>query len=142
VAASSFLTNHARVLLCVAHDPGVRLRGIAARTGVTERTAYGTVADLTEAGLRHGECPVVIGGSLPRSTSSVMHEIHPGISRSRDAGRIVNDLVNYCWSGRELKRMRTGTSGFRDGSPTRTWAWTWAIVAPVKLQLPLRTPRP
>ena len=46
----SFLTNHARVLLCIAHDPGVRLRDIAARTGVTERTAYGIVADLTAAG--------------------------------------------------------------------------------------------
>jgi len=38
------------VLLCIAHDPGVRLRDIAARTGVTERTAYGIVTDLTEAG--------------------------------------------------------------------------------------------
>ena len=46
----SFLTDHARVLLCIAHDPGVRLRDIAARTGVTERTAYGIVTDLTEAG--------------------------------------------------------------------------------------------
>ena len=46
----SFLTNHARVLLCIAHDPGVRLRDIAARTGVTERSAYGIVTDLTEAG--------------------------------------------------------------------------------------------
>ena len=46
----SFLTNHARVLLCIAHDPGVRLRDIADRTGVTERTAYGIVTDLTEAG--------------------------------------------------------------------------------------------
>jgi hypothetical protein len=36
------------MLLCIAHDPGVRLRDIAARTGVTERTAYGI--DLTEAG--------------------------------------------------------------------------------------------
>jgi predicted DNA-binding transcriptional regulator YafY len=50
VAGWSFLTNHARVLLCIAHDPGVRLRDIAARTGVTERTAYGIVTDLTEAG--------------------------------------------------------------------------------------------
>jgi predicted transcriptional regulator len=50
VADWSFLTNHARVLLCIAHDPGVRLRDIAARTGVTERTAYGVVTDLTEAG--------------------------------------------------------------------------------------------
>ena len=46
----SFLTNHARVLLCIAHDPGVRLRDIAAGVGVTERTAYGIVTDLTEAG--------------------------------------------------------------------------------------------
>jgi hypothetical protein len=50
VADWSFLTNHARVLLCIAHDPGVRLRDIAARTGVTERTAYGIVTDLTAAG--------------------------------------------------------------------------------------------
>ena len=42
-----FLANHARVLLCTAHDPGVRLRGIAARTGITGRTAYGIVTDLT-----------------------------------------------------------------------------------------------
>ena len=50
VADWSFLTNHARVLLCIAHDPGVRLRDIAARTGVTERTAYGIVTDLAGAG--------------------------------------------------------------------------------------------
>jgi DNA-binding transcriptional ArsR family regulator len=46
----SFLTNHARVLLCIARDPGVRLRDIAATLGITERTAFGVVADLTEAG--------------------------------------------------------------------------------------------
>ena len=50
VADWSFLTNHARVLLCIAHDPGVRLRDIAARTSVSERTAYGIVTDLTKAG--------------------------------------------------------------------------------------------
>jgi hypothetical protein len=45
-----FLTNHARVLLCIAHDPGVRLRDIAASLGVTERTAHGIITDLTRAG--------------------------------------------------------------------------------------------
>jgi predicted ArsR family transcriptional regulator len=50
VAHWTFLTNHARVLLCIAHDPGVRLRDIAARLGITERSAYGIVTDLTEAG--------------------------------------------------------------------------------------------
>ena len=46
----SFLTNHARVLVCIAADPGVRLRDIAATLGITERTAFGVVTDLTEAG--------------------------------------------------------------------------------------------
>jgi hypothetical protein len=46
----TFLTNHARVLLCIAHDPGVRLRDIAARLDITERSAYGIVADLARAG--------------------------------------------------------------------------------------------
>jgi hypothetical protein len=46
----SFLTNHARVLLCVAHDPGARLRDIAASLGITERSAHGIVTDLTAAG--------------------------------------------------------------------------------------------
>ena len=44
----SFLTNHARVLLCIAHDPGARLRDIAASLGITERSAYGIVTDLAE----------------------------------------------------------------------------------------------
>lgn len=46
----SFLSNHGRVLLCLAHDPGMRLRDIAARMGITERSAYSIVADLTKAG--------------------------------------------------------------------------------------------
>jgi DNA-binding transcriptional ArsR family regulator len=46
----SFLTNHARVLLCIAHDPGARLRDIAASLGITDRSVYGIVADLTTAG--------------------------------------------------------------------------------------------
>ena len=49
-ASWTFLTNHARVLLCIAHDPGVRLRDIAARLGITERSTYGIVIDLAEAG--------------------------------------------------------------------------------------------
>jgi len=50
VANWTFLTNHARVLLCIAHDPGVRLRDIAASLGITERSAYGIVTDLTTVG--------------------------------------------------------------------------------------------
>ncbi len=49
-AGWTFLTNHARVLLCISRDPGIRLREIAASLGITERSAYGIVIDLTEAG--------------------------------------------------------------------------------------------
>jgi len=37
MASWTFLTHHARVLLCVAHDPGIRLRDIAASLNITER---------------------------------------------------------------------------------------------------------
>ena len=46
----SFLTNHARALLCIAHDPGVRVRDLAVMVGVTERSAHAIVTDLVDAG--------------------------------------------------------------------------------------------
>jgi MarR family protein len=50
MAGWTFLTYHARVLLLVAHDPGVRLRDIAASLNITERSAFGIITDLVEAG--------------------------------------------------------------------------------------------
>jgi DNA-binding MarR family transcriptional regulator len=46
----TFLSNHGRALLCIAHDPEVRLREIADQLGITERSAYSLVSDLAEAG--------------------------------------------------------------------------------------------
>ena len=54
----SFLTNHAQVLLCIAQDPGIRLREIGETIGITERAAHRILSDLTAAGYvtreRHG----------------------------------------------------------------------------------------
>ncbi len=50
MASWAFLTIHARVLLLVAHDPGARLRDIAASLDITERSAFGIITDLVEAG--------------------------------------------------------------------------------------------
>jgi DNA-binding IclR family transcriptional regulator len=50
VTSWTFLTTHARVLLLVARDPGVRLRDIASSLDITERSAFGIIADLVEAG--------------------------------------------------------------------------------------------
>jgi predicted transcriptional regulator len=46
----SFLTNYARVLLCIAEDPGLRLREIGDRVGITERAAHRIVHELAAAG--------------------------------------------------------------------------------------------
>jgi hypothetical protein len=50
VKSLKLLTSHARVLLCIARDPGARLRDVAARLGITERSAHAIIADLTAAG--------------------------------------------------------------------------------------------
>ena len=45
-----FLTNHAHVLLCVADDPGIRLRDIAVAVGITERGAHKILSELVDDG--------------------------------------------------------------------------------------------
>ena len=46
----AFLTNHAQVLLCIAGDPGIRLREIGAHVGITERAAHRIIGELEESG--------------------------------------------------------------------------------------------
>ena len=46
----TFLTNHAHVLFCIADDPEVRLRDVAARVGITERAVQRIVTDLEAEG--------------------------------------------------------------------------------------------
>lgn len=45
-----FLTNHGLALLCIAGDPGVRLRDIADQLGITERAAHRIVSGLVDSG--------------------------------------------------------------------------------------------
>jgi DNA-binding Lrp family transcriptional regulator len=45
-----FLTNHGLTLLCIAGDPGARMRDIAADVQITERAAQRIVAELIDAG--------------------------------------------------------------------------------------------
>jgi DNA-binding IclR family transcriptional regulator len=86
----SFLTNHARVLVCIAHDPGVRLRDIAATLDITERSAFGIVTDLAEDGY-------VVKQKDGRRNR---YEIQPhlplrgGISQKRTIGEVLDLLVD------------------------------------------------
>ncbi len=50
VTTWSFLTNHGRTLVCIARDPGARLRDIATALDITERRTQGILSDLIEAG--------------------------------------------------------------------------------------------
>jgi predicted transcriptional regulator len=44
------LSNHGLALLCLARDPGARLRDVAECVGVTERAAHRIVCELCAAG--------------------------------------------------------------------------------------------
>lgn len=46
----TLLTSHGRVLLLIAAQPDIRLRDIAERARITERSASGIVRDLEQAG--------------------------------------------------------------------------------------------
>ena len=50
MAEWKFLTNHAHVLLCVLHEPEIRLREIADAVGITERAAHRIIAELEDDG--------------------------------------------------------------------------------------------
>lgn len=97
----SFLTSHARALLFIAADPGARLRDLAAALGVTERTAYGIVADLAEAGYVVKEKD----GRRNRYRIQTHLPLRDAVSRGRTIGEVL-DLLG------EAKEDRgTGTPG-------------------------------
>jgi hypothetical protein len=89
----SFLTNHARALLCIAHDPGIRLRDIGATLGITERTAFGIVTDLTDAGY------VVKTKEGNRNRYHIQHHLPlrsllGGVGRERTIGEVLELLLD------------------------------------------------
>jgi DNA-binding MarR family transcriptional regulator len=81
----TFLTNHAHVLLSLAHDPDMRLRDIASRVGITERAAQIIVSDLDAAGYVVKER---IGRRNRYTLVAGQHFRHPA-----EAGHSVDELV-------------------------------------------------
>jgi hypothetical protein len=94
----SFLTNHARALLCIAHDPGIRLRDIASALGVTERSAYSIVTDLADAGYVVKEKNGNRNCYQIQTHLPLMESAHPplpdSISRERTIGEVLDLLVD------------------------------------------------
>ena len=101
----AFLTNHAQVLVCIAHDPGVRLRDIGERVGITERAAHRIVTELAAAGYitrqRNGRRNhYAINTELP---------LPDPILREQNVGELLEILT--ATPGPEPRVDRTGTSG-------------------------------
>lgn len=46
----SLLSNHGHVLMCIAESPDIRIRDIAARTGLSERAAHRIITELESSG--------------------------------------------------------------------------------------------
>src|SRR5690242_19315606 len=106
----SFLTNHARVLLCIARDPGVRLRDIAATLGITERTAFGVVADLTEAGY------VIKERDGRRNRYEVQH--HLPLAEPTSEERTIGEVLELLGGGEITRNGKQSPSAKRRRSTT------------------------
>jgi predicted ArsR family transcriptional regulator len=96
----TFLTNHAHVLMCVSQDNTVRIRDIARRVGITERSAQTILRDLEEAGY------ISVTKTGRRNTYKV-YTSRP-MRHAFQRGHTVADLLKAL-SG-EPKRRRSGPS--------------------------------
>ncbi len=110
----SFLTKHGRVLLCIAHDSGVRLRDIAATVGMTERSAYGIVTDLTAAGYvvkrkdgRRNRYQIQAHMPLPEPTSQQLA-----------IGEVLTLLAGASAAGQLTRGNQPGASTAAEATPT------------------------
>ncbi|MCG6494138.1 helix-turn-helix domain-containing protein [Kitasatospora sp. A2-31] len=97
----TFLTNHARVLVQIARDPGVRVRDIATRCLLTERAVQRIITDLEHAGYLSHERR---GRTNHYSVTVAKQLRHPA-----DAGPTVAELL--------AALLRLPADGRRDPTP-------------------------
>ncbi len=95
----TFLSNHGRVLLCIARDPAIRLRDIGEQVGMTERAAHRIVSELTDAGYiareRRGR----------RNHYTVRHDVPlpDDLARSQRVGDLLEALTESDGAGDDLR---------------------------------------
>lgn len=94
----SFLTNHARAMLFISNRPDARLRDIASALDVTERTAFGIIVDLTDAGY------VVKERSGRRNRYHIQDHLPLAGSFSRE--RTIGDLLDLLGDSESPTRSR------------------------------------
>ena len=86
-------------MLCIAHDPGVRLRDIASSLGITERSAYGIVTDLADAEY------IVKERDGRRNRYEIQH--HLPIREATNRERTIGEMLDLLGSTNARKRRRS-----------------------------------
>jgi uncharacterized membrane protein len=89
VPSWNFLTNHAKVLVCIANDPGMRLREIGDQVGITERAAHRIVSELGAAGY-------ITRQRIGRRNQYMINSdrsVHDPIARAQSVGRLLEILA-------------------------------------------------
>ena len=97
-----FLTNHAHVLECIAGEPTLRLRDIAASVGVTERAAATIVNDLVAAGY-------LTRTRIGRRNKYEVHEELP-LRHPLHRHHTVGELIQFLEGPATSRRRTEGTS--------------------------------
>jgi predicted DNA-binding transcriptional regulator len=104
----TFLTNHGHVFLCIAADPNIRLKEVAQKVGITERSAQRIVTDLIAGGYLSQE-------KIGRRNHYVVHPDlplrHP-LERESQVGTLLGIL-------RRKGRKTRSASSSRANSPTK-----------------------
>jgi Winged helix-turn-helix DNA-binding len=126
----SFLTNHARVLLCIAEDPGIRLREIGDGVGITERAVHRIVVGLAAAGY--------ISRTRNGRRTHYTIQSHLPVPDSADRSRSVGDLlailaahVSYTKSGGSRRASKSPTPA--PARPRRERAVRSGVVTPKRV---------
>ena len=86
----AFLTNHGQLLLCIAKEPGLSLREIGDRVGITERAAHRIVAELEESGYLTRER----NGRRNHYTIAPDLPVPDSIARERQIGDLLDVLAD------------------------------------------------
>lgn len=94
----TFLSNYAHVLVCLARDPDMTLRGIAELVGVTERAVHRIVCELTSAG--------VVSKQREGRRNHYEVDLEVPLRHPLETGKTVDDLLSGLLTRSEMSRVR------------------------------------